>query len=111
MKNELSRRSLQLLKPFLNSFDHGWEIELVISLHKGRDRSWSVLELSQQLMIDHTAVALSLAKLSERGLIIAKGDAFIYAPNTSEKHALVELMIRAFAQRRLDVIRAIYESD
>ncbi len=111
MKNELSKRSLQLLKPFLNSFDFGWEIELIISLHQDRGRAWNAPELSQQLKIDQTAVVLSLSKLAERGLIVVEGERYLYSPNTSEKHALVELMIRAFAQRKLEVIRTIYESE
>lgn len=83
----------------------------MICLHKGRNRTWSALELSQQMQTDQTAVALSLTKLTERGLIVAKDNGYLYAPNTSEKHALVELMIRAFAQRRLEVIRTIYDGE
>lgn len=111
LKKKFSKQSLQLLKPFLSKFDIGWEIELIIMMHNGRDRSWSALELSQQLQIDQAAVVRSLANLEENELIISRDNRYLYSPRNSEKHALVELTISAFAQRKLEVIRTIYESE
>lgn len=110
-KRALSKNSLKLLRPFLSNFDFGWEMELVITMHDNSNRSWSTNELSDYFQLDKAMVGRSLAKLEENGLIACTGDRYIYSPKTSEKNALVELMIRAFAERKLDVIRKIYSSD
>ncbi len=100
------------MHPFLKAtFNAGWEIELLMTMHHDTSRSWSASELAQKVQTDLSLVTQSLSKLGRAGLIAknADGSGFIYSPETSEKSALVELMIKAFSQRKLQVIRLLYE--
>lgn len=111
-KRELSERSLQVLKAFLKeTFSAGWEIELLYFLRKNERESWTCVQLVEYFQIEQSQMERSLQALRKKGLIVENADPqnFRYSPETSEQSALVELLVRVFEKKKLQLIRMIYE--
>lgn len=111
-KKTVSDRSMQLLKPFLRAnFESGWEIEILYFLYANSKESWTCGQLERNFQIETNCLQKVLTKFCQKGLLDKnpESNTYYYSPDTSEKNALVILMARAFSQKKLQVVRIIYE--
>lgn len=111
-KRNLSKNSLQLLKPFLKThFQAGWEIELVYFMHLNAEKIYTQEELANYLKVDFLQLGSSLKRLTGSGLLENSSThaGFKLSPDTSEKRALLALLVHAFSLKKLNIIRLIYD--
>lgn len=103
---------MQILKIFLKgTFCSAWEVELLYFLRKNENESWTSAQLVKHFEVEHSQMLKSLKALCNKGLIVENADLqnYRYRPETSELSALVELLVRLFEKKKLQLIRMIYE--
>jgi len=86
--------------------------ELLLALHARADRDWTAAELVHAVRptrIDPATVAKTLELFAARGLAEARtGGGFRYRVATPELDALVRALAKAYNERPVTLIRAIY---
>ncbi len=111
-RKEVSKQSLILLKVFLReTFSSGWDIELLYFLKKNEKESWTSDQLVEHFQVNQSQIEISLMILRDKGLIRenTKSQNYRYFAETSEKNALVELLVKMFENKKLQLFRIIYE--
>lgn len=111
-KKAVSVRSMQLLKSFLKThFESGWEIEMMCFLHKHNSECFTAAQLVQTFQIEHKKLQEVLTKMCQQGLLKANLETATYkfSPDTAEKNVLMDILVKAFFCKRLQVIRMLYE--
>ena len=86
------------------------QVEVLLLLH-GTPREWNARAVAQQLAISQDAAERQLAALAADGILatIDAGErSYRYQPRASEMSRMVDGLARAYAERRVAVITAIY---
>jgi len=85
------------------------QLESLLLLYGAADRDWDAESLSRELRIDMDASAAQLADLHEQGFLQTDaGRRFRYAPTSVELRRGVEMLAKAYQDRRVAVISLIY---
>ena len=87
------------------------QLELLLLLHRGRDRTWTADDVARELRIEPAWTAAQLDQLVERRLLRAvekKPPSYRYDPATPELGQTIESLARAYADRRVTLIALIY---
>jgi hypothetical protein len=91
------------------------ELELLLLLHRGRERAWTAEEAARALYANPQSIARRLAKLHRSGLVAsadapgasgasAASAAFRFAPADPELSTLVDRLDDVYRERRVAVI-------
>ncbi|HEV8431835.1 MAG TPA: hypothetical protein VGR95_00365 [Thermoanaerobaculia bacterium] len=101
---------LQLIGECIDSLE---SLEGLALLHRSPDTFWSADAVATQIGARADIVAQKLLRLAGAGLLTRAKDsvAYRYAPDPASQCENVDLLIRAFANRRVDVVNAIYSSN
>lgn len=87
-------------------------IDVLLLLHKGRDREWTVAAIQSELRSSLSSVELQVEKLVFMKLILRRDDAdgrvYRYFGSTPEFDAVVEELSRQYASHRASIISMIY---
>lgn len=87
------------------------QLEVLLLLQRSKERSWTAIEVAAELRTQTTSAAARLADLCSRGALRAEpggGPAYTYAPQSDDMDRAVLDLARAYAERRVSVITAIY---
>ena len=86
------------------------QLEVLLLLHRRRERDWSAIEVSEELRTNSQSTGLRLEDLVQRGLIKPGGraDAYEYGPRTAALDRAVEGVARDYEIRRVSVITLIF---
>ena len=94
-----------------SSIKSAWTLELLLLLHRDRERSWSFQELVRELRGSTALVTESLKALSDIGLIAPiENETCRYKPNSPELDALVSSLVELYRIKPITVLRAIFTS-
>jgi hypothetical protein len=94
-----------------SSIKSAWTLELLLLLHRDRERSWSFQELVRELRGSTALVTESLKALSDIGLIaLIENETCRYKPNSPELDALVSSLVELYRIKPITVLRAIFTS-
>jgi hypothetical protein len=94
-----------------SSIKSAWTLELLLLLHRDRERSWRLEGLVRELRGSTALVAESLKTLSELGLIVLlENETYVYQPNSPELGALVTALVQVYAVKPITVLRTIFTS-
>ena len=94
-----------------SSIKSAWTLELLLLLHRDRERSWSFHELVRELRGSTALVTESLKALSDIGLIARiENETCRYKPNSPELDALVSSLVELYRIKPITVLRAIFTS-
>jgi hypothetical protein len=84
------------------------ELEALLLLRAHRDRPWSAAEAGARLYVSVTVAAHVLATLASRGVLVAEGSGYRYAPARPELDAVIADLASAYASQLIAVTRLIH---
>ena len=87
------------------------QLEILLLLQAVPGKNFAAAELAKHLAVDAAWADAQLADLGTRGLLACTSDpqpAYRYAPRTSDIDGAVKGLARAYADRRVSVISAIF---
>ncbi len=101
---------LQLIGECIDSLE---SLEALALLHRSPDTFWSADAVATQIGARADVVGQKLQQLAGGGLLARAKDsvAYRYAPTAMPKCEAVDLLVKAFANRRVDIVNAIYSSN
>jgi hypothetical protein len=101
---------LQLIAECIDSLE---SLEALGLLYRSPDTFWSADAVAAQIGARPDVVAQKLQQLAGTGLLSLAKDsvAYRYAPVAASSCQGVDLLMKAFANRRVDVVNAIYSSN
>jgi hypothetical protein len=94
-----------------NYIDSVVQLEMLLLLYAGQDRSWTSAESARELRVDPAWVEDQFSQLCSRGLLTCEPGSppsYRYRPTTPELNAAVGDLAKAYADRRVTVISLIY---
>jgi len=101
---------LQLIGECIDSLE---SLEALALLHRSPDTFWSADAVATQIGARADVVAQKLQQLVTAGLLALAKDsvAYRYAPTAPSRGEAVDLLVKSFANRRVDIVNAIYSSN
>jgi hypothetical protein len=101
---------LQLIGECIDSLE---SLEALALLYRSPDTFWSADAVAAQIGARADIVAQKLQQLAAAGLLARAKDsvAYRYAPAALASCEGADLLLQAFAKRRVDVVNAIYSSN
>jgi hypothetical protein len=87
-----------------------WSLELLLLLHRNKQRSWTGEELVRELRGSEHLVSESVGALSAAGLVEVTETGARYLPQSPELAALVAALVELYAQKPISVLRTIFTS-
>ncbi|HEX3583682.1 MAG TPA: hypothetical protein VH087_18080 [Thermoanaerobaculia bacterium] len=101
---------LQLIGECIDSLE---SLEALALLYRSPDTFWSADAVAAQIGARADIVGQKLQQLAAAGLLARAKDsvAYRYAPAAVPRCEGADLLLRAFAKRRVDVVNAIYSSN
>src|ERR1043166_5538793 len=101
---------LQLVGECIDSLE---SLEALALLRRSPDTFWSADAVAAQIGARSDVVALRLEELTKARLLTRAKDsvAYRYAPQAPAKCEDVDLLLSAFANRRTDVVNAVYSTN
>ncbi len=94
-----------------NKIGSVWALEALILLHRDPGRSWAIDELIRELRASEAVVAKSLIVLATEGLVDRdERGRYLYRPQSAEAASMADRLIRAYGERPIPVIEAIFSA-
>jgi len=86
------------------------QLEVLLLLHRGRERDWTPLEVSEELRTNVESTATRLEDLTHRGLVAdgPRTGSYRFQPRTASLGRAVEGLAREYAVRRVSVTTMIF---
>jgi DNA-binding IscR family transcriptional regulator len=96
----------RLMSERIESFEH---LQLLLHLHRHRERAWSAQELSDRLRIPSSTAESALEHLQRHQLLAASdgpdGPGFCYAPADATLASVVDRLVRAYDESLLELMK------
>ena len=87
----------------------GAQLEILLLLHRQRDRSWSAAAVGRELRIDAEQAAWSLSRLADDGLLDGDEDAgYRFEPRLRRKASAVDALAGLYPTYRVAIISLIF---
>ena len=101
---------LQLVGECIDSLE---SLEALALLHRSPDTFWSAEAVAAQIGARVDIVGQKLQQLTAAGLLARAKDsvAYRYAPAAAPRCEEVDLLLKAFANRRVDVVNTVYSTN
>jgi hypothetical protein len=108
----LVEQVIELLRAFLRDNVTSYEqLSALLVLARSPTRAWSLAELSQEVRLPSDLLESALGWLEERGLIArTAGSGLRYAPRDAAAGQQVEVLLRAYDEQRLTIVKLMNES-
>jgi hypothetical protein len=90
------------------SIDSVPELEAILLLRKDAHRQWTATEAGQRLYVSETVAEYLLGILADRGFFAREGQAYRYAPKTSELDSVVGKLADSYSRALIAVTTAIH---
>ncbi len=88
-----------------------WTLELLLLLHRDREREWELEALVRELRGSVALVTESLKALGNAGLILlTENETYLYKPRSPELEDLVSALVELHALKPITVLRTIFTS-
>ena len=88
-----------------------WTLELLLLLHRDREREWELESLVRELRGSVALVTESLKALGNAGLILlTENETYLYKPRSPELEDLVSALVELHALKPITVLRTIFTS-
>ncbi|HXV99886.1 MAG TPA: helix-turn-helix domain-containing protein [Anaerolineae bacterium] len=87
------------------------QLEVLLLLHSRPEKEWTAQEISQELRLSPTSVAMYLADLERRGLLAVREVTelvYWYQPQKSDFEPTVDNLAQAYPEYRFTVINLIF---
>jgi hypothetical protein len=87
-----------------------FQLEVLLLLHRTRERAWTVMEVSQELGIDPEISETQVLSLTQLGLIRTRDIipiSYFYDPEDQNDEMIVEKLAMAYAKQRVGVFTLI----
>jgi hypothetical protein len=87
-----------------------FQLEVLLLLHRTRERAWTTMEISQELAIEPEIAEAQLVRLNELGLIQSRPTApanYVYGPKDQADDTIVEKLATAYANQRVGIFSLI----
>jgi hypothetical protein len=86
----------------------GAQVDVLLLLHRERERSWTADAIAQDLHVDGEHAELLLASLADSGLLVREKRAYRYHPRTARLSDEADGFIAAYPSYRVAIIRLIF---
>jgi hypothetical protein len=94
-----------------SSIKSAWSLEILLLLHRDRERSWKLETLVRELRGSAALVTESLKALSDAGLTaLIESETCLYKPKSPELDALVSSLAELYRVKPITVLRTIFTS-
>jgi len=94
-----------------NKIGSVWALEALILLHRDPGKSWGIDDLIRELRASEAVVAKSLIVLATEGLVDRdQPGRYAYRPRSAEAATMADRLIRAYGERPIPVIEAIFSA-
>jgi hypothetical protein len=87
-----------------------FQLEVLLLLHRTRERAWTAMKISQELAIDPEIAETEIARLEEMGLIQVGQTApvsYVFGPKDEIGETIVEKLATAYATQRVGIFSLI----
>lgn len=85
------------------------QLEVLLLLHRTRDRAWSAADVARDLRIDAVSAATRLEDLRARSLVEPRGAGeFCYQPPSRAVDEIVATLGKLYGERRVTLINLIF---
>lgn len=92
-----------------------FQLEVLLLLHRTRERMWTVMEISQELAIEPEVAEAQVVRLEDLGLIQIRQTtpiSYFYGPKDQNDEMIVEQLAFTYAKQRVGLFSLILsESD
>ena len=93
------------------SIKSAWTLELLLLLHRNRERTWELESLVRELRGSVVLVTENLKALGDAGLILlSENETYLYKPKSRELDDLVSALVELYALKPITVLRTIFTS-
>ena len=87
----------------------GAQLEVLLLLHRDRDRAWSAAAVGRELRIDSEQAAWSLSRLARDGLLAGDGESgYRFEPRVRRKANAVDALAALYPTYRVAIISLIF---
>ena len=84
------------------------QLEVLLLLHRTRDRAWTVMEVSQELGIDPEIAEVQILSLLQLGLIQARSTTgYSYDPEDQNEEIIIDNLALSYAKQRVAIFSLI----
>ena len=86
------------------------QLEVLLLLHRTRDRAWTVTEVSQELGIDPEIAEVQILRLLQLGLIQARNTiptGYSYDPEDQNEEIIIDNLALSYAKQRVAIFSLI----
>lgn len=104
----LSEEVKKFVTEQINSLE---QLEILLLLHSRREKEWTAQQVSDELRLSQASVAIRLADLQKKGLLVAKeasAPLYRYAPQKPEIEPIVDSLVKLYPDYRFTVINLIF---
>ena len=87
-----------------------FQLEVLLLLHRTRERTWTVSEISQELGIDPEIAETQILSLTQLGLIRTSDTSsitYFYGPKDRDDELIVEKLATSYAKQRVGIFTLI----
>lgn len=87
-----------------------FQLEVLLLLHRTRERAWTVMEVSQELGIDPEIAEAQILGLMQLGLIQASNTipiSYLYDPGDQNDEKIIENLALSYAKQRVAIFSLI----
>ncbi|MCI0745935.1 MAG: hypothetical protein L0Y58_11060 [Verrucomicrobia subdivision 3 bacterium] len=95
----------QFLSDHIRSIEH---LEVLLTVTSNPQVSWSPSEVLNRVQSSESSVQIRLEEFVAAGLIVQDKEGYRFSPRTNELREAVEQLTRAYKERRVRVVEAIY---
>jgi hypothetical protein len=88
------------------------QLEILLLLHRGGEREWTALDVSQAVYTVPASATMRLEGLVSRGFVSSTGGAdpcYRYEPRSEQLRAQVEALAEAYRVDRVGVIKLLFD--
>ena len=106
--SDIPARAQQFLKTYIKSV---WQLELIVFL-KSSGKAWNCQDISKALYMSSDKNIETVLQNFERAGVVQSSQepqkTYIYAPTNTEMRDSVEQALKAYSERRVQVVNLIY---
>jgi hypothetical protein len=106
--SDLSEDVKKFITEHINSLE---QLEVLLLLHRHPEKAWTAHDVSQELRLSPTSVAMRLANLEKRGLLAVSESSdplYRYQPQKPDFEPAVDNLAQAYPDYRFTIINPIF---
>jgi hypothetical protein len=87
-----------------------FQLEVLLLLHRTRERAWTVMEISQELGIDPEIAETQVVRLEELRLLETEQStpiSYVYGPRDHDDEIIIEKLAVSYAKQRVGILSLI----